>query len=184
VLQEPVRGPGRRGLRQLGERLRAAVAVAIGLRRGHGRLAEQVDGRGDPGPPEATQLAARRARGVAGDEAVGHVAHAGGHRGAERDPAGLRVGDLHRGVEGRRALRDLAHQAGEVAAEIVHVAARRRDVDEPEHRRAKLAVVRGDAQGAVVDRPHRAPQPGSQAGSQLAAHLEDLSLQPVEVQRG
>ena len=72
------------------ERLEAARRVAIGLRRGHRRLAEQVDrGSRSRRPTGPTSVGSACARRLADDEAVGHVADAGRGR-ARRAPCARR----------------------------------------------------------------------------------------------
>ena len=96
------------GGRERVERRGAARGVAVGLGGGDGRLAEQVDGRRDAVAPQALE-GRQGVRGVrADDEAVRHVLDARGAGGAERGAAGLRVAHLHRRVQRRRLVVDLA----------------------------------------------------------------------------
>ena len=81
---------------------------------------------------------------LADDEAVRHVAHARGRRGAERGAARPRARHPHRGLDRRRALVHLLEVAGEVPGEVVERPAGRRHVHEAEQRGAQLGVLRGE----------------------------------------
>ena len=69
-------------------------------------------------------------------------AHAGGGGAAQRDAPGLRRAHPHRHRDRRRRLLDLAQEAGQVAGQVVEVAAGRDDVDEAEQRGLELGVAR------------------------------------------
>ncbi len=73
ALEQGARGEGRVDGGEVVECRGAAGGVAVGLGRGDGRLAEQVDGRRDAVLPQAAQNAVRLARRLADDEAVRHA---------------------------------------------------------------------------------------------------------------
>jgi hypothetical protein len=60
--------------------------------------------------------------------------------GTEGGPPGARVAHPHRDGHGRRRRLHLPEEAGEVAREVVEVAARRHDIDEAEQRGLQLGV--------------------------------------------
>ena len=64
--------------------------------------------------------------------------------------------------------RDLVEEAGEVAREVVEVAAGGDDVDEAEERGAQLGVLRGEVHRPVVERAQRLGPGRGQGGRQLA----------------
>ena len=163
------------------ERVGAAPGVAVGLGLGDRRLSEQVDGARHAALPQPAEHPERGRRGLADDEPVGHVLDAAGGGGAERGPARLRVRDPHRRRDRRRGVRNLLEEAGQMAREVVERAARRDDVDEPEQRRAQLAVARGELHRPRVERPHRMARGGRERGGQLGADPLDLgsSASPV-----
>ena len=150
LVGEPVVGAGERA-----QGLVAARGVAVGLGGGDGRLAEQVDRGGDPVAPEPAQRGQRRTRVLADDEAMRHVAHAGGAGGAERRATRLRVAHPHRRAQRRRAVADLVEKARQVRRQVVERAAGGDDVDEAKERRAQLVVLRGEVHRAVVERLER-----------------------------
>ena len=159
------------------ERVGAARGVAVGLGGGDGRLAEQVDRRGDPVAPELAQRGQRGPRVLADDEAVRHVAHAGRAGGAERRAAGLRVAHPHRRAQRRRPLADLVEEAGQVRGEVVERAAGGDDVDEAKQRGAQLVVLGGEVHRAVVERLERMAAVRRERVVQRAPDALDLGLE-------
>ena len=157
------------------QRLRAAggVALRLGLRDRH--LAQQVDGAGDAVLPQVAQDAERRLRVLPDDEAVRHVADAGGRRRAERRAARARARHLQRHGHGRRRLLHLAEEAGQVAREVVERAAGGHDVDEAEQRRLELGVLRGEL--------HRLGVRGLQAGGGRGAGGRPRAASPPRAAR-
>ena len=81
------------------------------------------------------------------------------------------------------ARRDLVQEAGQVPREVVERAARRHHVDEPEQRRAQLAVAGGELHRAGVERAHRVAGAGRERGRQLAADPPDLALERLALGR-
>ena len=159
------------------ERLRAALRVALRLRLGDGRLAEQVDRARDAVLPQLAQVAHRGLRRLADDEAVRHVLDAGRGGAAERGPAGARVAHLHRDGDRRRRLLDLAQEARQVRGEVVDVPAGGDDVDEAEQRRLELGVAGGHRHRLVVERLQGAPRGRRQALPQAPADRVQLAFQ-------
>ena len=114
-------GQPRRGRRQRLQRVQAACGVAVGLRLRDGRLAEQVErDRGAVLPQVARSARTRRARRLADDEAVRHVAHAGRRGRAQRRPARLAVADIRIAAAiGGGALVHLVEVRGQVTRQVV-----------------------------------------------------------------
>ena len=117
-------GPRRRRPGERLERLVAALRVAVGLRRRHGRLAEQVDGGGDPVAPQRRSRTARHAA-IPDDEPMRHVAHGRGRGRAERGAARRRVAQLDPRPPATSALGDLLQVGDQVGGEVVDRPARR-----------------------------------------------------------
>ena len=115
ALQRLAGRPAGRGRGHGLQRVAAAGGVVVGLGAGHRGLAEQVDRAGHPGLPQALELAQRLLRRLAGDEAVGHVAHADRGGAAQRARPAGGVGGAQRGVQRRRALGHLLQVGGQVA---------------------------------------------------------------------
>ena len=159
------------------QRVGAARRVAVGLGGGDRRLAEQVDRRADPVAPQLAQRRQGGLRVLADDEAMRHVAHAGGAGGAERGAAGLRIAHLHRRAQRRRAVVDLLEKAGQVGGEIVERAAGRHDVDEAKQRGAQLVVLRGEVHGTIVERLQRLATVARERLVQRAADALDLRFE-------
>ena len=135
------------------------------------------------GVPQAAQLADCLLGRLACDEAVRHVADTGGDRRSERHSSRLGVAGLHRHLERRRAVVNLPGEGSEVLGEIVERVARRRDVDEPEERRAELGVLGREPHRALVDRSQRVPCGRWKAVDELTTDRADLGLQPRLVNR-
>ena len=133
--------------------------------------------------PQIAQDAERRGRRLADDEPVRHVTHAGGRGGADRGAAGLDVGHPHRRGQRRRGVGDLAQELAQVAGEVVERTAGRRDVDEPEQRRAQLPVGRGQVHRPLVDRPERVAGARGKCRGQIGADLADRPLEVVLADR-
>ena len=74
-------------------------------------------------------------------------------------------------------LADLAEEAGEVARQVVEVAAGRHDVDEAEQRGLQLGVLRGELHRLLVGRLQRVARGARQRGGQLLADREQLLLE-------
>ena len=75
----------------------------------------------------------------------------------------------------RRRRLDLGQEPGQVAREVVEVAARRHDVDEPEQRRLELGVRGGEVHRLVVDHLQRVAGARQRVG-EPPADLEQLAL--------
>ena len=159
------------------QRLRAAGGVALGLGLGDRHLAEQVDGARDAVLPQVAQHAERRLRVLPDDEAVRHVADAGGRRRAERRPARARARHLQRHGHGRRRLLHLAQEAGQVAREVVERAAGGHDVDEAEQRRLELGVLRGELHRLGVRGLQRVAGGARQVVREPRPHRVQLALE-------
>ena len=183
ALEPGARRPALGGARDRVQRVRAAVGVALRLGLGHRRLAEQVDRRRDAVLEQVLQDAERRLGVLADDEAVRHVAHAGGGGHAERAAARLRVAHLHRDSHGRRGRLQLAEEAGQVPRQVVEAAARRDDVDEAEQRRLELGVGGGEVHRPVVERLQRIAR-ARQRRRQPSADVEQLALDGCVVDHG
>ncbi len=179
--------PSRSSARALGPAAAAAAAsvssassqrrVALCLRLGDGRLAEQVDRARDAVLPQLAQRAERRLRALADDEAVGHVLDAGGRGGAERGAAGPRGAHPHRDRDGRRRGLDLAEEAGQVAREVVQRAAGGDDVDEAEQRGLELGVLGGELHRLLVGDLERVAHARGQRVGESLADLQYVRLQ-------
>ena len=169
--------PRARGLRDRVQRVDAAVRVALRLGLGHGRLAEQVDRGRDAVLPQVAQVAQRRLRRLADDEALRHVL---ARRAAAASPSArrpafelpIRIATL---IDGGRLV-DLAEEAGEVAREVVEVAGRGHDVDEAEQRGLELGVRGREVHRLVVHRLQRVAR-GGQRARQALPDLEQLALE-------
>ena len=110
------------------------------------------------------------------DEAVGHVPHGSGRRGAERAHSRRGSGHAGRRAERRRPLLDLLEVAREVAREVVERPARGRHVHEPEERRAQVGVLGRALERPGVERAQRMPRPGGKGGSERGPDLAQLGL--------
>ena len=172
-LEQRARRPARRRGRERVERLarsaprsgrpRPAVTVASPSRSTRRRRRRRSTGRA--GSPSA---ACGR---LADDEAVRHVAHAGGRGRAERARGPACVSPTsasRRAIGGGRSSTSL-EVAGEVAGEVVERAAGGRHVDEPEQRGAQLGVLRGELHRLVVERLERVAR-GRHRRGQPASH--------------
>jgi len=91
--------------------------------------------------PELAQHALGALGRFGDDEAMGHVAHAGRARRAQRLAPGAAVGHPHGHGERRRLDVDLVEEARQVRGEVVERAAGGDDVDEAEEGRAQLVVL-------------------------------------------
>jgi hypothetical protein len=161
------------------ERLGAAPRVAVGLRLGHGRLTEQVERGSNPRLPELPQRRQRVAGRLADDEAMGHVLdpHRGGR--AECSPARLGVGGAHRRRDRWGSLAHLLQVLAQVTGELVERAAGGGDVDEPEKRRAQLAVLARELHRPLVEGTNGVAGRGGQRGVKLATDPLELALQGI-----
>jgi hypothetical protein len=162
--------------RELPQGVRAALRVRVGLGLGHRRLAEQVERRGYAFAPHRPQVAGGIGRGVAHDEAVRHVPHAGGRRGAQRGSPRARLAHAHGGPQGRRLLVDRLEVAGQVAGQLIQRPARRGHVHEPEQGRAELRVLGRQLHRLVVERTHRIARARGQTRGDLAPDLAQAGL--------
>ena len=169
---------------ELVERGRAACRVAVGLGRGHRRLAEQVDGRGDAVAPQRAQHAARGVRGLADDEAVRHPLDAGRGRRAERRAPGARGSHAHRDLDRRRRIVDVVEERRQMAREVVERAAGGHDVDEAKQRGAQLLVLGGELHRAVVERAQRSARTLRESGGEAPPDGLDLWLDLLRVHHG
>ena len=177
------RGPRPRGVGDRVQRLGAAVGVALRLGLRHRRLAEQVDGGRDAVLPQVAQVAERRLRRLADDEAVRHVLDARRPRpGPARaaPPWSCPSSSPPRSAAAARSTS--SRKRGQMAREVVEVARRGHDVDEAEQRGLELGVRRGEVHRLVVDRLQRVAGGRKRAGEPLA-HLEQFALQRRSVDR-
>jgi hypothetical protein len=126
--------------------------------------------------PEVLEHARRLARGLADDEAVRHVLHAGRRGGAERLAPGPGLRHPHRDLQRRRAVVDLVEEAAEVAREVVERAAGGDDVDEAEQRRPEVGVLRGEVHRLVVDRLQRVAARPRQRRGEIAPDRDDVGF--------
>ena len=104
-----------------------------------------------PSRHRALERSQRLARRLADDEAVRHVAHAGGGRGSQRLAPGGVAGEPHRGVDRRRALRHLVEVGDQVRAQVIDGTAGGRHIDEPKQRRPELRVLGGELHRLLVE---------------------------------
>ena len=126
--------------------------------------------------PQVLEHAGGLARGLADDEAVGHVLDAGRGGGAERLAPGPRLRHAHRDLQRRRAVVDLVEEAAEVAREVVERAAGGDDVDEAEQGRAEVGVLRGEVHRLVVDRLQRVAARPRQRRGEIAPDRDDVGF--------
>ena len=142
-----------RGLGDRVQRVGAAVGVALRLGLRDRRLAEQVDRGRDAVLPQVAQVAERRLRVLADDEAVRHVLDARTPR-----PCPARAGRpcvlpiFSATPTGGGGSSDVLQERGQVARQVVEVAAGRDDVDEAEQRGLELRVRGGEVHRLVVER--------------------------------
>ena len=170
------RGPALGGAGDRVQRVRAAVGVALRLGLGHRRLAEQVDRRRDAVLPQV--LAGRPSAAFGSSPTMKRCAMcltpAAAAIPSARRPALVLPIFIATPTE-RRRLVDLAQEGGQVAREVVEVAARGHDVDEAKQRGLELGVRGRHVHRLVVEHLQRVARRRQRRG-QLATHLEQLAF--------